>query len=82
MMMEHVRLYRELLKQTPVDELEVSEKPTVVFRISDNTWVEAIVRYVVEPRQSGPVKTRLLKKMLERLNAEPDKVMFPRGDTR
>jgi small-conductance mechanosensitive channel len=82
MMMEHVRTYRELLKQTPVDELEVSEKPTVVFRISDNTWVEAIVRYVVEPRQSGPVKTRLLKKMLERLNAEPDKVMFPKGDAR
>lgn len=81
-MMEHVRTYRELLKQTPVDELEVSEKPTVVFRIGDNTWVEAIVRYVVEPRQSGPVKTRLLKKMLERLNAEPDKVMFPRGDLR
>jgi small-conductance mechanosensitive channel len=82
MMMEHVRTYRELLKQTPVDELEVSEYPAVVFRIGDNTWVEAIVRYVVEPRQAGPVKTRLLKKMLERLNAEPDKVMFPKGDSR
>jgi small-conductance mechanosensitive channel len=81
-MMERVRTYRELLKQTPIDQLEVSEYPTVVFRIGENTWVEAIVRYIVEPRNSGPVKTRLLKKMLERLNAEPERVMFPRADAR
>jgi small-conductance mechanosensitive channel len=81
-MMERVRTYRELLKQTPIDQLEVSEYPTVVFRVSENTWIEAIVRYVVEPRNSGPVKTRLLQKMLERLNAEPERVMFPRGDAR
>lgn len=81
-MMERIRTYRELLLQTPVDELEVNERPVVVFRAGENTWIEAIVRYLVEPRQAGPVKTRLIKKMLERLNAEPDKVMFPRGDLR
>lgn len=81
-MMERVRTYRELLLQTPVDELEVQERPVVVFRAGENTWIEAIVRYLVEPRQAGPVKTRLVKKMLERLQAEPDKVMFPRGDQR
>ena len=81
-MMERVRTYRELLQQTPVDELEVQERPVVVFRASDNTWIEAIVRYLVEPRQAGPVKTRLIKKMLARLNAEPGKVMFPKGDSR
>jgi small-conductance mechanosensitive channel len=81
-MMERVRTYRELLQQTPVDQLEVQERPVVVFRTSDNTWIEAIVRYLVEPRRAGNVKTRLIKKMLERLNAEPDKVMFPKGDAR
>lgn len=81
-MMERVRAYRELLAQTPVDELEVKEYPAVVFRVSENTWLEAIVRYLVEPRRSGPVKTRLIKKMLERLNAEPDRVMFPKADNR
>ena len=81
-MMERVTVYRELLAQTPVDQLEVQERPVVVFRVGDNTWIEAIVRYLVEPRRAGQVKTRLIKKMLEQLNAEPGKVMFPKGDMR
>jgi small-conductance mechanosensitive channel len=81
-MMERVEVYRELLSQTPVDALEVQERPVVVFRVGENTWIEAIVRYLVEPRRAGTVKTRLIKKILDRLNAEPEKVMFPRGDLR
>ena len=81
-MMDRVRTYRELLQQTPVDQLEVQERPVVVFRAGDNTWIEAIVRYLVEPRRAGPVKTRLVKKILERLNAEPDRAMLPKGNTR
>lgn len=81
-MMDRISTYRELLQQTPVDQLEVQERPVVFFRVGENTWIEAIVRYLVEPRQSGPVKTRLITKMIERLNAEPDKVKFPRGDQR
>jgi small-conductance mechanosensitive channel len=82
LMTERIGVYRELLSQTPVDELEVREKPTVIFRSDNNTWIDAIVRYLVEPRRAGQVKTRLIKKMLERLNAEPTKVMFPKGDAR
>lgn len=81
-MMERIRVYRELLSQTAIDELEVKEEPTVVFRVNDNTWIEAIVRYLVEPRRAGAVKTRLVKKILARLNEEPDKVMFPKADNR
>ena len=81
-MMDRIRTYRELLQQTPVDQLEVQERPVVVFRVGENTWIEAIVRYLVEPRLAGPVKTRLIKKMLERLNAEPEKVKFPKADMR
>src|SRR4029079_16696848 len=81
-MKERVGVYRELLSQTPVDELEVREEPAVIFRVNDNTWIDAIVRYLVEPRRAGAVKTRLIKKMLERLNAEPDRVMFPKDNMR
>ena len=81
-MQERVRKYRELLARTPVDELEVREHPRVIFRVSDNTWLEAIVRYLVAPREAGPVKTRLIKKLLPALNAAPEKVMFPKGANR
>lgn len=81
-MLERIRTFRELLAQTPVDQLEVREHPAVLFRVNNNTWVEAIVRYLVEPKHAGQVKTRLIKKMLEQLNAEPSKVMFPKGDAR
>jgi hypothetical protein len=71
-----------LLSQTPVDELDVQEHPVVNFRVAENTWIEAIVRYLVEPKRAGRVKTRLTRKMLERLNAQPERVMFPKADAR
>jgi small-conductance mechanosensitive channel len=81
-MIERIKTFRELLAQTPVDQLEVQERPVVLFRVSENTWLEAILRYLVVPREAGRIKTRLVRKMLERLNAAPDKVMFPKGDAR
>ena len=81
-MMERVQTFRDLLARTPVDELEVREHPRVIFRIGENTWLEAIVRYLVSPREAGRVKTRLIKKLLAALNAAPDKVMFPAGANR
>ena len=54
----------------------------VLFRVSDNTWIEVIVRYLVDPKEAGPLKTRPIQRMLERLKAEPEHVMFPRGDSR
>src|SRR6266704_1932277 len=81
-MIERVETYRDLLARTPVDELEVHEHPRVIFRVGENTWLEAIVRYLVAPREAGRVKTRLIKKLLAALNAQPDKVMFPAGANR
>src|SRR5437660_2619418 len=81
-MIARVQTYRDLLARTPVDELEVHERPRVIFRVSDNTWLEAIVRYLVQPREAGRVKTRLIKKLLAALNTAPDKVMFPAGANR
>jgi small-conductance mechanosensitive channel len=81
-MVDRVQIYRELLRQTPVDQLEIQERPVVHFRASENTWLEAIIRYLVHPKESGRVKTRLTKKLLEKLNAEPERVLFPKSNLR
>jgi small-conductance mechanosensitive channel len=81
-MIERISVYRDLLAQTPVDELEVREHPRVIFRVDEVTWVDAIVRYLVAPREAGSVKSRLVPKLLSALNAAPEKVMFPKGDAR
>ncbi|MGE5214158.1 MAG: mechanosensitive ion channel family protein [Nitrospirota bacterium] len=81
-MIDRVQTFRDLLARTPVDELEVREHPRVIFRVSENTWLEAIVRYLVAPREAGRVKTRLIKKLLVALNAAPDRVLFPKGAAR
>jgi small-conductance mechanosensitive channel len=81
-MMKRVEVFRQLLARTPVDELEVRSRPRVIFRVDEVTWVDAIVRYLVSPREAGSVKTRLIPKLLAALNAEPQRVMFPKGDAR
>lgn len=81
-MIERVRQFREILATTPVDEVEVQERPTVLFRINANTWIDAKVRYVVDPKRAGSVKSRLLHKMLCQLNTQPERVRFPKGDSR
>ena len=77
-----VRVFREILAQTPVNQLEVREYPSVLFRVNSNTWLDAIVRYLVPPKEAGRVKTRLIKKLLAALNAAPDRVMFPKSNAR
>jgi small-conductance mechanosensitive channel len=81
-MMERIGVYRQLLAQTPVDELQVRAHPAVLFRVSDNTWIEAIVRYLVHPKKAGRVKTRMIRELLAALNAEPDRVLFPKSNAR
>src|SRR5205807_1572792 len=65
-----------------LDEIEVREHPRVIFRVDEVTWIDAIVRYLVAPREAGPIKSRLIPKLLAALNAAPEKVMFPKGDAR
>jgi small-conductance mechanosensitive channel len=81
-MMEKVVLFRNLLAKTPVDHLNVKERPTVTFRVSENTWLEATVRYLVDPKEAGQLKTRLTKKLLVELNKNPDRVLFPKSNMR
>jgi small-conductance mechanosensitive channel len=81
-MMKQIRVFREILAQTPVDQLEVREEPAVLFRVNSNTWLDAIVRYLVHPKEAGRVKSRMIKKLLVALNAAPDRVGFPKSNMR
>ena len=81
-MMKQVEVFRQLLAQTPVNQLEVQERPVVMFRVAENSWLEAIVRYLVHPKEAGRVKSRLIVELLNKLNAEPDRVMFPKSNAR
>lgn len=73
---------KELVKQTPVDELQIKEYPFVSFRINTNTWVEVLVTYLVEPKQATTIRSRIVKHAIAALLAEPDKVMFPKSNSR
>jgi small-conductance mechanosensitive channel len=75
-MADKVRNLKELVKQTAVDELEIKEYPFVSFRTNTNTWVEALVTYLVEPKRATIIRTRIVQEAVKTLKAEPDKVCF------
>ncbi|MXV14489.1 mechanosensitive ion channel family protein [Hufsiella ginkgonis] len=77
-----VKELRQMIEQTPVDELEIREYPFVQFRTNANTWVEVLLIYLVEPKLSGSVRSRLIKRVLQELGKEPDKAMFPKTNAR
>ncbi len=49
-MVRRVKRFKTILAETPVDELDVNEYPSVILKAHVNTWVEVIVRYLVEPK--------------------------------
>lgn len=76
-MVRRVKRFKIILKDTPVDELDVNEYPSVILNAHDNTWIEVIVRYLVEPKNSGKVKKRLFEAVMNELKKHPEKVIFP-----
>jgi small-conductance mechanosensitive channel len=76
-MVRRVKRFKIILRDTPVDELAVNEYPSVILRAHNNTWVEVMVRYLVEPKNSGGVKKKLFEAVMDELKKNPDKVMFP-----
>ncbi len=81
-MAANIERYKELVEQTPVDELEIKEYPFVSFRISNNTWVEVILTYLVEPKRAVAIRSSLIRKILDELNRQPQKVLFPNTNNR
>lgn len=56
--------------------------PEVYFRVNQYAWLEAVISYPVEPKDTTGRRTRILSKALPLLNAQPDKVQFPEGSRR
>lgn len=76
-MVRRVKRFKKILADTPVDELDVNEYPSVILRAHYNTWIEVMVRYLVEPKNSGRVKMKLFEATMDELKKYPDKVRFP-----
>lgn len=81
-MVRRVKRFKKILADTPVDELEVTEYPSVILRAHDNTWIEVIVRYLVEPKNSGRLKKKLFETLMEEIKKYPEKIMFPKTNIR
>ena len=81
-MAETIEQFKQLVKQTPVDELEIKEYPFVVFRTNANTWIEVSVTYLVSPKSASAVRSRLIKSIVSELLRQPDRVMFPKTNAR
>lgn len=56
--------------------------PAVYFRVNSFAWLEAVVSYPVLPLETTPRRTRILKRALGLLNAQPERVLFPEGAIR
>ncbi|MFB9057496.1 mechanosensitive ion channel family protein [Mariniflexile ostreae] len=56
--------------------------PSVYFRINSFAWMEAVISYPVEPKDTTDRRNRILRYALPLLNEAPDKVKFPEGTRR
>ena len=80
--MDNVQELKDLISGTPVRGLSLKEFPYVNLRIGSNTWVEVVVTYVVHPKETGQLRTRIIAKALKELNSEAERVFFPKGENR
>jgi small-conductance mechanosensitive channel len=81
-MTSDIERFKALVKQTPVDEFDIKEYPFVSFRVNANTWIEVTVTYLVSPKKASAVRSRLVKRIVAALLQEPEKVMFPKSNSR
>lgn len=81
-MLKNIQTFKELVEQTPVDELNIKEYPYVTYRINANTWVEVTVTYLVDPKKAAGIRTRLIQSILDEFNKVPDKILFPNSNSR
>ena len=81
-MTDRIQQLKKMVKESPIDEIEIKEYPFISFRINANTWVEVTVTYLVPPRKAATFRTRIIENILLELNKSPDKVLFPKGDSR
>lgn len=81
-MQERIEELKVLVKESPIDDMDIKEYPFVSLRINANTWVEATVTYLVPPKQAATIRTRIIKEVIQALQQESDKTMFPNSNAR
>lgn len=81
-MIDNIKNLKEMVKNSPVDDLEIKEYPYITYNINANTWVEVSVTYLVSPKKASRFRTLIINKTLAELNKAPEKVLFPKGDSR
>jgi small-conductance mechanosensitive channel len=79
---EKVKELKALVKQTAVDELTIREYPFITLRINANTWVEASVNYLVDPKKASTIRTEIIRRAIPELLKQTDRVMFPKSNAR
>jgi len=73
---ENVKDMRDQIAEILVDDFEIKEFPFVNFRIHQNNWVEVLLIYIVNPKQSSQTRSKIVKSVIAALLKEPDKVSF------
>jgi small-conductance mechanosensitive channel len=79
---DKIKTLRDYMAETPVSEIDIKQYPFVAFRINANTWVEATVTYLVDPKKASDTRSGIIKKVLAELLKSPDKAMFPKSNAR
>lgn len=72
----HVQDMRDQISDTPVEDIDIEEFPFVNFRIHENNWVEVLLIYIVNPKHSSHMRSKIVKAVVKGLLNEPDKVSF------
>jgi small-conductance mechanosensitive channel len=79
---DRIEELKKYMANTPVSEIDIKEYPFVAFRTHINTWVEANVTYLVNPKKAADTRSRIIKKVVAELLKNPDKAMFPKSNAR
>ena len=72
----HVQDMRDQISETPVEDIDIEEFPFVNFRIHQNNWVEVLLIYIVNPKHSSHMRSKIVKAVVAELLKEPNKVSF------
>jgi len=67
---------RDQISETPVEDIDIEEFPFVNFRIHENNWVEVLLIYIVNPKHSSYMRSKIVKAVIAELLKAPDKVSF------
>ncbi len=73
---DHVQDMRDEISDTPVDDIDFEEFPFVNYRIHENNWVEVVLIYIVNPKHSSHMRSKIVKAVIAEMLKSPEKVSF------